>query len=237
MFMKKVLVASIGLCAVFVSCGRGEGAAGTGVVADLTGHWNLIGSVKPTGRVVTGTLDIDTHTFVLEFDGTVVAFSDRTGSPMLSWANPWQDQVSPTIGVTHTSAAVGLGVIPLALGGTWEFDDPQSGATCSAALSDASFLGQCFGLYGQPRGFPSLNATVVATRTSALPSSFGALGGTWQLTSDGGGACVVTISGSSLKASCAGTHSTLDGTLDFTLGDNVGSGISNLGLELSATRQ
>jgi hypothetical protein len=219
--------------------GQGGSAAQSGAPNDLSGVWSITGSLASSGAFATGTLTIGAHQLALAMNGGgTLAFSDDGAAPILTWTDPNQAQLT-SIQVAHTGAPADLGAIPLELGGQWQFSNPPEPGACTATLQTGSFSASCSDVSGEPAGFPSLNSQLSATRTSALPSLFGELGGSWQIASNGGatGGCNLTLMDNQLTASCSGTASPLDGTLSFTLEGNVGSGSTNWGLEISAVRQ
>jgi hypothetical protein len=217
----------------------GSSGAGGGSATDLSGIWDLQGSVGPSGVPVTGTLAIDATKFVLTIDGVTLSYFANP-APSATYVNARQQQ-NKVYDVTRSASAVPLGVVPLDVGGTWSITDLSGPGTCNATLTQDAFMGFCRTAHGEPKqiDFPGLNATLNATRTSVLPSAFGALGGIWELTSDGGdqGSCRAVFSDNTLTASCSRTLTALDGAISFTLADDIGTGGSAEGLEMSAVRR
>jgi hypothetical protein len=219
--------------------GSTGGSGGSAAIGgnSTTGIWDLIGSVKTTGTLVKGTLEIAPEKLVLVIDGTTLSY--QAGPPAsLTFVRPFASQNKSYV-VTRTPSYVPLGLIPLDLGGSWSFTDPVGGGSCTAALSANGFSGSCSNVTGAPLALPSLNASLTANRGAPAASDFGELGGSWTAQSNGGGEghCSASFAINEFTASCSATGTPLDGTLSFTLGAGIGSGSSNYGLEISAVRR
>jgi hypothetical protein len=86
---------------------------------------------------------------------------------------------------------------------------------------------------------PVTNRSYVATRTVALPSRFGDLGGQWQATANRGSAarCQATVSGDQVTFDCHDAEY-FNGVTRLTIGsDCVASGTSSGRFQLSARRR
>lgn len=223
--------------------GGADGSSGAGGNAgnanNIAGVWDIYGSVRPNGHVVTGTLTVDDAHFLLQLNsGAMLSYGGEPATVRFVRPFTRQDNVYT---VTHTYSQVELGAImPKYVGGSWTFTHPGvSSGRCEADLRPASFNAHCVNVLYAPSHLPNLNHSLSAVRSTVLPSVFGDLGGVWQLQSDGGqgGRCTARFEGSEFTASCVGTWTEFDGALTFTLGNGVASGSSSEGLEISAVRR
>ena len=238
----------ITLVAAFAACGSGDGngngsdggggnggsgAGGggggvTGLPSTLAGTWELSGS---SAGSVDGLLVLSSTSAHLTVGGGT--FDLQAGStPSFTWSTASEAQMFTA---SHTPVAVDFGALPLALGGDWAFHGPGNGSCVGSIRGDAA-SGGCSGAGEPPSPVPSLNRQVQVTHASKLDSIFGALGGTWTLTDNGGGACTFTFQGATLSASCK-DGSDPAGGVTITFSDGLASGFTDSGAEFSARRR
>lgn len=90
-----------------------------------------------------------------------------------------------------------------------------------------------------PNKLPALlyDRTYAATRTEALPSRFGDLGGVWRASPEGASeGCTIRVEGNKLSADC--TANIFAGKTELTIGDDcVASGVNNGGYEISGRKR
>jgi hypothetical protein len=88
---------------------------------------------------------------------------------------------------------------------------------------------------------PSPNGEMVGTRVETFASSFGDLGGKWELAGTGGAFCIVTLRGATLTSDCSGidgdeSQSDANGKLIVRFSRGLASGYTSKGIELTARR-
>jgi hypothetical protein len=201
-------------------------------VSDITGTWDLMGSVSDIGESVTGTLTISREVFILELGSVFVDYSPATAPGLV---------VSPGAGgvraynVTHAAGdAIDLGVIPMRIGGEWDADETTGIEECRAFAEGGVIGGGCrsFGGGWQYGAFR-------AEQLERSPSIFGDLGGTWNVLNayEMTGGCTAILRDTTFTAHCSGTGPRSDGKITFTMQDGFGTGSSDKGLEVSAVRR
>jgi hypothetical protein len=88
---------------------------------------------------------------------------------------------------------------------------------------------------------PSPNGDFTGVRLRTLKSSFGDLGGEWELAGSGGVACHATLSGTTFTSDCDGisgweSQSDANGSITIRFGNGIASGSTSKGIELAARR-
>lgn len=249
---KKFLVPSVMGCSLLVSAcsddvkkvGDNTGGATVYDVSDISGTWDLMGSVSTTGKSVTGTLTIGRDVFMLEL-GTVLVFYSPRDMPGLQVSVRTNDVDPGEVGpgtpdvtnydVTHeASAQIDLGVIPNQVGGFWDAVGTNYDR-CVADVERGMIAGACVPIGFEGGGGGWFRAELL----EQSPSIFGDLGGIWNVQNGYGvtGGCTAILRDTTLTARCSGTGSRTDGQITFTMQDGFGTGSSDLGLEISAVRR
>jgi len=200
-------------------------------VSDITGTWDLMGSVSDIGESVTGTLTISSEIFLLELGSVFVDYSPATAPTLV---------VRPGGGVRaydvtrEAGDAIDLGVIPMRIGGQWDADETTGLEECRAYAEEGAIAGACQSRNGgwQYGGFH-------AVQLERSASIFGDLGGTWNVQNvfDMTGGCTAILRDTTFTARCSGTGPRSDGKITFTMHDGFGTGSSDEGLEVSAVRR
>jgi hypothetical protein len=219
-----------------------RGAIPPGWESDISGVWDFVGSVRASGESLAGSLTIDRQVFVLQFEnGESVDYSAAPGPALSIGYLPDCDPdgrcyppIDKPYDLTRDSLGMSLGVIPSDAGGSWTLTD-RNRSNCGASLDPDSFAATCsYAPYSGP-----FDGRLDAVRTQVLSSVFGELGGVWELVCNSGrcGRCTATFSDNNFNAHCEGTGSFFDGAISFTLFENVGTGFSPEGLEISAARR
>jgi hypothetical protein len=198
-------------------------------VQSITGTWDII-AAGSSGRQDTATLTIDANTFTFGSGERSLAFRVNGAALSLTWTDGTKNV---PINASHTLTPVDTGLEPLAAGGSWIFSSTTSSENCTATLGADSFTATCARVHSTP--FGTLDGTVTAQRSQKLPSIFGELGGTWHLTTSGGGGVDATFSGSTFTASLFGSSG--DGSMTMKVCNGMASGSTSSGLELSARRR
>ncbi len=222
---------------VLGGAGTDGGQQGTGScdnVTGVSGHWNILGSSSNSAQQ-TATLTIDANTFAFSTGNTslifnVVGHDDPVMT--LTWTAPDHANGVP-ITTVRSPAALNLGLLPLQLGGQWNFASAAGDETCAASLGAAGFSATC-GQIKTPLG--SLKGTLLGQRTQTLPSLFGDFGGTWLLTANGGGGANVTIAGNSFAATLTRSSNRTNGSVNLKVCDGTLSGTTGDGYEFAGTR-
>jgi hypothetical protein len=209
----------------------GDGGACNGTPTDLHGTWDLIGAY-PGDAPLTGVLVLGNDSFSIAFGTTSLTFTGPS-NPVI-----WTDESngSITIQATQVASTVDTGLLPLNLGGGWTFTSGTSPG-CNASLSNSSFYATCTdGYFDLPTPLPSnLSGTMSATKTSSLPSIFGALGGVWTATFADGNTCTATISGNTLNIGC--DESALSGSVQVSICQGIVSGSTSHGIAFTGRQQ
>jgi hypothetical protein len=140
------------------------------------------------------------------------------------------------IAVTHSPSAFDADMLPLELGGVWNFEAGDD--SCHATVSGGGLTAGCDGRHSRSfaiHDFPDIGGSVTGQRVQDLDSSFGALGGRWQLTTNRRETCTATFSGDTFSADCSNTSELAGGVTVVFAGDIV-SGTLTSGIEFSAVR-
>jgi hypothetical protein len=242
------IVAAVAGCSSHSPASAGEGGDGgtqgtSG--SDLTGTWDLT-ATSPGSAPSTGTLTISTNSLTIAIGSDTLSYAsaeqaDGAATLTTTWTAPETNGPSE-ITTQRTPLAFDLGIIPLSLGGLWQFtgvEDPTQ--SCRAAASSETLSATCTGNVQWPDFLGSGlegSATYSAVRMTAMDSQFGQLGGTWQVAQDQDtGGCTVTFQGSTFSATCMDAD-VLDGMVQLTFnGTSMASGSTSNGLELSAQKQ
>lgn len=248
------------LAVVAAGCQSGQsgapgGSAGTSGAGqgckDLSGTWDLMaappGHAPGTGVIVLGA---NVSSIAILTTGTPGFGGDKLeytaqGTKQVTWQ---QGGSTPrVIMVENTPATVHGGSLPIAVGGQWKFS--TSHETCMVNVAADLVTASCLGvgpyddaIYSYddiPLYVPTgVNGRAYsATRTAALPSSFGDLGGQWSTRSGNTDhVCTVTLEGGTFTSAC--NFDRFNGTTTLTIGaDCVASGTTQDGVELSARRR
>jgi hypothetical protein len=219
----------------------GDNIDATYNVGDISGIWDLTGSVGEGGDSVTGTLAINRDVFWLELAG----YSRGWGNVFIDYskAEPQSLRAGTTksnlYSVTREQPIdLSLGVIPSDTGGEWTMGESFGYTDCRAMVTADSIRGACGGPWGTRDAF-GRDRSFGAQRVGSARSIFGEIGGTWNvgLGEGQGGGCTAVLRDTTFTASCSGTSSARDGRLTFTLREGHGSGSSEEGLEISALRR
>jgi hypothetical protein len=180
----------------------------------------------------------------LDFSGDKLEYTRATNQVT------WQvgNDVSRVIMAENTPAAFDGGSLPIAVGGAWTFSTAKE--QCMLNVAPTLVTASCLGQPGQPddlaiggEDWPlyaprGVNGRAYsATRTAALASSFGDLGGQWGTRSGATDhSCAVTVADGALTAHC--TFDRFNGTTTLTIDDDcVASGTTQDGVELGARRR
>jgi hypothetical protein len=208
----------------------GDGGPCSGNPTDLRGTWDLIGA-GPGETPATGVLVLGDNSLSVAFGATSLTFTG-TNNPVV-----WTDDTHGTVTITASQVAssVDTGVLPLNLGGAWTFTSGTSG--CNAALSASSFNASCTdGVGGLPEPLPTdLTGTMNMTKTSSLPSIFGALGGVWSATFVDG-TCTATLGGNTISVDCA-NESAFAGSVQLSICQGAVSGSTSHGIAFTGRQQ
>jgi hypothetical protein len=208
----------------------GDGGSCSGTPTDLHGTWDLIGAA-PGGTPATGVLVLGDNSFSIAFGSTSLTFTGPS-NPVV-WTDSYHGSV--TIHATQVGSAVDTGLLPLNLGGGWTFTTGTSPG-CNASLSTGTFNATCTdGYFDLPEPLPSnLTGTMNATKTSSLPSIFGALGGVWTAAFVDG-TCTATISGNTVYIGC--NESALSGSVQVSICQGIVSGSTSSGVAFTGRQQ
>jgi hypothetical protein len=199
--------------------------------AGLIGTWDLL-ATESNAAPQSGTLQLSPTKMIVSITGNVLAYeTDGANAMTLTWTTPRE---SHAITTQRTAAPLDLGIVPLSLGGDWSFSEQGSTNTCSGSAHDGTIGAECVGSFGN-LPVPSIAGKLTATRTSALASSFGALGGVWSINTASGTQCEARFSGNELTNTCS--NGALRGGLTLTFAAGVASGTTSGGIELSARRR
>jgi hypothetical protein len=234
-----------------VAGAAGAAGAGHGCARDLSGTWDLVanrpGHVPGSGVMVIGA-NVSSIAIVstgsLDFSGDKLEYTRATNQVT------WQvgNDVSRVIMAENTPAAFDGGSLPIAVGGAWTFSTAKE--QCMLNVAPTLVTASCLGQPGQPddlaiggEDWPlyaprGVNGRAYsATRTAALASSFGDLGGQWGTRSGATDhSCAVTVADGALTAHC--TFDRFNGTTTLTIDDDcVASGTTQDGVELGARRR
>jgi len=128
-----------------------------------------------------------------------------------------------------------LGILPLPLAGVLHFSDTSSGEGCDSDLRAGSFTMSCT---ANARGAGDLhfsNTDASATRSEALPSVFGDLGGRWSY-QNGSASCSVTFENNTITADCTDAGDFTGAATVTVDGDRI-SGSTDAGIEFTAQRR
>jgi hypothetical protein len=215
-------------------------------VRDITGTWDLTGSVSDIGESVTGTLTIEPEVFSLELGSVFVHYSPDSAPELQvrpsrgdaygqGQAREQEGREVSNFDVTReTNEPIDLGVIPLRIGGRWYAEEMSGKEECQAFARRGTIAGAC-----QPILSGWDYGAFAAEQLERSSSIFGDLGGTWNVHNyffmTGG--CTAILRGTTFIAQCAGTGESTDGKITFTMQDGFGSGSSDEGLEISAVRR
>ncbi len=216
--------------------------SGGGTVSTLEGTWQADyarsdGGAAPVTIVLSRTefsLRVDDITLHASAQGSQLAgevLRDRGDGPERI------PQLDATI--SRKSAEVGtLGAIPLPLAGGLRIDSGRADTFCQSTLVDGSITAGCgdIGDFGYLMPGSARNGTASGVRLSRSESSFGDLGGTWQVSLSGGGSCTASFVQATVTATCldADTHT---GQFTIAFEGNRASGSTNEGIEFVALRQ
>lgn len=198
-----------------------------------SGTWDALvsGSGGSEGSAV---ITVDGSNFVLATKESTLAFSVNGAAMTLTWKDG--TKAPATVGVTRAASAIDLGVIPLAMGGQWTFAGNTANDSCTASFTGSGFNASC-AKASMPVG--TMDGALSGIRQQEKSSIFGALGGVWHLTAEGGsGSLDVTISGNVLTAveNRASSTSSPD-WFTMKLCNAAASGKTAGGIEIAATRR
>jgi hypothetical protein len=218
--------------------GVADGSEGGAPGNDVTGIWDLV-ATSPGGNVTNGVLSIARNALTVSVGNGDLDYAGSTNT--VTWT---MDTTTSHLDVQRTPAPLDPGILAIDVGGTSTFSTAGApgGVTCSASLSPTSWTGSCSPGYvaNWPAGavpFPQYGVTYVATRTQALASVFGDMGGTWTARGNGPGQCTVTFEGSSFSASCA-NEEPWSASIQLTFsGTDTASGMTSDGIELAAHKR
>lgn len=141
--------------------------------------------------------------------------------------------------IARKSAEVGtLGAIPLPLTGGLRIDSGRADSFCQSTLVDGSIAASCGDIddFGYLMPGSARKGTASGVRVSKSDSSFGDLGGTWQIGLSGGGSCTASFVQATVTATCVGAD-THTGSFTIAFEGNRASGSTNEGVEFVAVRQ
>ncbi len=199
----------------------------------LEGTWDYW--VSTESGITSGTIEIAPDRFRLAVDvdeaefqywddaGTLGAVYNETGDGAI-------------LSVTRTAAAFDTGALALALGGTWEFRQASEPAQCWITLQQDTFSWSCEGVSGTDL-LPCPTTDLVGTRTRALASMFGDLGGEWLVDEPSTGqSCTITFEGATFTADCTAAPN-FGGSVTIGFSGNTASGTVSPGGEISALRR
>jgi hypothetical protein len=208
----------------------GDGGACSGTPTDLRGTWDLIGA-GPGEAPATGVLVLADNSLSVAFGATSLTFTG-TSNPVV-----WTDDIHGPVDIhaSQVASPVDTGVLPLNLGGAWSFTSGTSG--CNASLSAGAFNASCTdGVSGLPEPLPTdLTGTMNMTKTSSLPSVFGALGGVWIATFVDG-TCTATLGGNTIAVDCT-NESALGGSVQLSICQGAISGSTSHGIAFTGRQQ
>lgn len=192
---------------------------------DLSGTWDVLYSNR-RGKVET--LSVELSPTLLEFisdDDKVLALTDGETFDVAFD----RDKVQ---GLRQSSEVASLGIMPLPLSGALQFAHvTELDKTCESSLTPDTFAFNCNNnVGGKIKG-----AKVTATKNSALPSSFGEIGGIWTVSS-GKTSCSARLEGSTVEIKCNDAGS-LSGELTMTFQQDRISGTTSGGSEFTAQRR
>jgi hypothetical protein len=151
--------------------GGGVGVGGPGGCGDantntIAGTWDLLS----TGSATHVKVSVDATSFTFVQESRELAFKVTGGTMSLVWRQP----TTVPITVSHTSSALDVGVVPLAVGGDWGFSSADATQSCKATVGASALTASCNEVQGTPLG--ALSGTMIGERTSSFPSLFGELG-------------------------------------------------------------
>ena len=200
------------------------------------GTWDVIQSINDTTG--TGALTITDDTFSFSTNPVSLSFTKTATSMALTWTDPKDSNGPVVLTTTQTPAALDLGIVPLALGGSWSFSGDKPTDGCGATLGDGTFTSTCTNAY--TGRFGRLDGRVIGTRTNQKASVFGSLGGSWHLTgSNGDGTVDATFSANVFTAVIIGRAAPVgnNGWVTLKICNGKATGQSSDGAELAATRR
>ncbi len=216
---------------------------GGGVVANVlcgddsavsaSGTWDALVSGSG-GSDDSAVITLDGSNFVVTTKESTLAFAVNGAAMTLTWTDG--TKAPAATGVTRAASAVDLGVLPLSMGGQWTFAGNTATDTCTASFTGTAFNVGCV---KAEMAVGRIDGALSGIRQQEKSSVFGALGGVWHLTSQGGSGSVdATISGNVLTA-VENRASSKSSPYWFTmkLCNAAASGKTSEGVEIAATRR
>jgi hypothetical protein len=205
------------------------GSSGTGSILGggaLDGTWDVVVTNPKTGSEATGSITISPSLFAMSFEKFELNGALNAGVPDITYNT---EGTTKKLGATLSQAAFDTGALSYPLGGDWVLKgESQEGCTASIKVPTMSL--ECDRLPSLLRS--GIEGTSSAQRVSTLPSSFGELGGKWNvLVPDA--TCEATFEGSTFTAKCSDSTDAL--TMTFS-GDTASGSLADR-VEISAKRR
>jgi hypothetical protein len=208
-----------------------DGASCPSAAPGLAGTWEVIGSRMG---------DVPKSALVTISSESLVVTSWKAFFQAVLHGNTFdmslRDSLHYDFAATRADGPGNAGIIPLPIFGDWDAHAANTpGCTISAKpdLATAS----CTKVGALPDWMERTGvATLQATRTRALASEFGDLGGEWTFTTAVGASCSIRVEGSTISADCTNAGSaTGNGSIVFE-GDSA-HGSTSAGIEFTAQRR
>jgi hypothetical protein len=224
-----------------------DGSAETGPQAagcdhDLSGTWDLL-AMRPGASAGGAVLVIGASGF--SYTGSGGQLEYLVGTTRKAIWNTGGQQIP--INVTNQPADFKTGDLPFGLGGSWSF--ATSSQKCAMDVSPGLVSAQCrsddpgdpnVGGWTWPSSIPRLRTdrTYVMSRTVALASVFGDLGGNWNArATPSSSLCSATLEGNKITVNCS-TDDNFNGLTQLTVGANcIASGTASGGYQIAGRRR
>jgi hypothetical protein len=215
-----------------VASSSSGGSSGTGTILGggaLDGTWDVVITNPKTGGEASGSITISPSLFAMSFEKFELNGALNAGVPDITYNT---DGETKKLGATLSQVAFDTGALSYPIGGDWVLKgESQEGCTANIKIPTMSL--ECDRTPSPLRS--GIDGTSSAQRVSTLPSSFGELGGKWNvLVPDA--TCEATFEGSTFTAKCseAGREK---GTLTMTFSGDTASGSITDAVEISAKRR
>jgi hypothetical protein len=209
------------------------GSSGTGTILGggaFDGTWDVVITNPKTGRETTGTVTIGPALFAMSFESFELNGALNAGVPDITYKDRGTTR---KIDATLAQAPLDTGAFSYPIGGDWVLKG-ENGDGCTASMKVPTMSLECPDVPSPLRA--GIEGTSSAQRVSTLASSFGELGGKWNVLVPNG-TCDATFEGSNLTATCKASSSSEATELTMTFDGNAASGSVGSSVEISAKRR
>lgn len=160
------------------------------------------------------------------------------GSSTVSWT---QGRGTEAAVAKRTPSDLDLGVLPLRLGGAWEFGGGSSRRRLQLTVADGEVVAEATHVILPSDFGAGVHGTIRGTRTEPRSSAFGRLGGVWQVVGvDGSDAMTVVVDGATFTVIVARDTKDFgkkDSWLTLRVCNDGAVGKTSLGVDLAAVRR